>query len=99
MDGREQPDTNVVRIRRKGDPSQAERRRLASTIFAEEDDVGTFSRGNLVPPPTDHPTGPRDEDAATADPYFENLQRTRGGHGEARPQRGATRRRPPTSTS
>ena len=64
MDGRDQPDTNVVRIRRKGDPSEAERRRLASTIFAEQDDVGTFSRGNLVPPPTDHPTGPRDDDAS-----------------------------------
>lgn len=78
MDGRDQPDTNVVRIRWKGDPSEAERRRLASTIFAEEDDVGTFSRGNLVPPPTDHPTEPPDDDQATADPYFENLQRTRG---------------------
>jgi hypothetical protein len=81
MDGRDQPDTNVVRIRRSGDPSEAERRRLASTIFAEEDDVGTFSRGNLVPPPTDHPTEPRDDDRANAaDPYFERLQRTRGGH-------------------
>ena len=56
MDGRDQPDTNVVRIRRRGDPSEAERRRLASTIFAEEDDVGTFSHGNLVPPATDPPT-------------------------------------------
>ena len=60
MDGRDQPDTNVVRIRRRGDPSEAERRRLASTIFAEQDDVGTFSRGNLVPPATDHPTEPRE---------------------------------------
>ena len=50
MDGRDQPDTNVVQIRRRGDPSEAERRRLASTIFAEPDDVATFSRGNLVPP-------------------------------------------------
>jgi hypothetical protein len=78
MDGRDQTDTNVVRIRRRGDPSEAERRRLASTIFAEEDDVGTFSRGNLVPPSTDHPTEPPDDDRGTADPYFENLQRTRG---------------------
>jgi hypothetical protein len=83
MDGRDQPDTDVVRIRRKGDPSEVERRRLASTIFADEDDVGTFSRGNLVPPPTDHPTGPPADDPATADPYFENLQRTRGGHRES----------------
>ena len=77
MDGRDQPDTNVVRIRRRGDPTEAERRRLASTIFAEQDDVGTFSRGNLVPPPTDHPTEPPDDGPATADPYFENLQRSR----------------------
>ena len=83
MDGRDQPDTNVVRIRRKGDPSEAERRRLASTIFAEQDDVGTFSRGNLVPPPTDHRTGPREDDGATADPYFENLQRSRAGLGHS----------------
>jgi hypothetical protein len=76
MDGRDQPDTNVVRIRRRGDPSEAERRRLASTIFAEQDDVGTFSRGNLVPPPTEPP----DDDRGTADPYFENLQRSHSGH-------------------
>ena len=94
MDGRDQTDTNVVRIRRKGDPSEAERRRLASTIFAEQDDVGTFSRGNLVPPPTDHPTGPRDDDGAIADPYFENLQRSRAGTGE-----GASAARPDSETT
>ena len=94
MDGRDQTDTNVVRIRRKGDPSEAERRRLASTIFAEQDDVGTFSRGNLVPPPTDHPAEPPDDDQAPADPYFESLQRTRGGHGH-----GATPARPDSETT
>jgi hypothetical protein len=34
MDGRNHPDTNVVRLRRKGDPSEVERERLASTVFA-----------------------------------------------------------------
>ena len=63
MDGRDQPDTNVVRIRRRGDPSEAERRRLASTIFAEPDDVATFSRGNLVPP---RPRRPRCQRGAGA---------------------------------
>lgn len=78
MDGRDQPDTNVVRIRRRGDPSEAERRRLASTIFAEEDDVGTFSHGNLVPPAADHPTEPGNDPRPAADPYFEKLQQPRG---------------------
>jgi hypothetical protein len=79
MDGRDQPDTNVVRIRRRGDPSEAERRRLASTIFAEQDDVGTFSHGNLVPPATNPPTEPANDPRATADPYFEKLQQPGGG--------------------
>jgi hypothetical protein len=51
MDNRKRPNSKVVRLRRNGDPSDEERQRLASTIFAEEDEVGTFSRGNLVPPP------------------------------------------------
>ena len=53
MDDRTRPDTNVVLLRRKGDPSEAERERVASTIFAEPDDIATFSRGNLVPPRPD----------------------------------------------
>jgi hypothetical protein len=44
MDDRDHPNTNVVQIRRKDDPGEEERRRIAETIFAEED-VGTFSRG------------------------------------------------------
>jgi hypothetical protein len=76
VDDRE-PDTNVVRFRRRDDPGEAERQRLASTIFAAEDDVGTFSRGNLVPPAKD--ASPADEGAPPADPFFEDLQRpTRG---------------------
>jgi hypothetical protein len=87
MDGRDQPDTNVVRIRRKGDPSEAERTRLASTIFAEQDDVGTFSHGNLVPPRTGQPDKAPDDGQTTVDPYFENLQRTNGGHGQSATER------------
>lgn len=72
MDDRTPPDTNVVLLRRKGDPCEAERERVASTIFAEPDDVATFSRGNLVPPRSD----PRDanELAPSADPFFDRLQ-------------------------
>ena len=78
MDGRDQPDTNVVQIRRRGDPSEAERKRLARTIFAEEDDVGPFSRGNLVPPPSSPSIQSRDAARVEPDPYFENLQQNRG---------------------
>ena len=78
MDGRDQPDTNVVQIRRRGDPSEAERKRLARTIFAEEDDVGTFSRGNLVPPPSSPSIQSRDAARVEPDPYFENLQQNCG---------------------
>jgi hypothetical protein len=73
MDNRKPPDTNVVRLRRNGDPSDEERQRLASTIFAEQDEIGTFSRGNLVPPA---PTAPPASNEASpgADPFFEQLQ-------------------------
>jgi len=72
MDNGKPPDTNVVRLRRNGDPSDEERQRLASTIFAEQDEVGTFSRGNLVPPaPT---TPPARNEPPPADPFFEKLQ-------------------------
>jgi hypothetical protein len=75
MDDRTRPDTNVVLLRRKGDPSEAERERVASTIFAEPDDIATFSRGNLVPPRPDT----RDdagEPAPSPDPFFDRLQET-----------------------
>lgn len=75
MDDRDQPDTNVVRLRRRGDPGEAERKLLASTIFAEEDEVGTFSRGNLVPPKQ---SADGDEQAPAApDPFFDELQNGR----------------------
>ena len=73
MDDRKPPDTNVVRLRRNGNPSDEERQRLASTIFAEQDEVGTFSRGNLVPPARATPP-PSDEPSPAADPFFEQFQ-------------------------
>ena len=73
MDDRTRPDTNVVLLRRKGDPCEAERERVASTIFAEPDDVATFSRGNLVPPRPDA-SDANDELAPSADPFFDGLQ-------------------------
>jgi hypothetical protein len=72
MDDRKPPDTNVVRLRRNGDPSDEDRQRLASTIFAEQDEVGTFSRGNLVPPAQSAP--PASNEPPVADPFFEQLQ-------------------------
>ncbi len=73
MDDRTPPDTNVVLLRRKGDPCEAERERVASTIFAEPDDVATFSRGNLVPPRPDAGDA-TEETAPQADPFFDRLQ-------------------------
>ena len=72
MDNRPPPDSNVVRLRRNGDPSEAERKKLASTIFAEQDDVGPFSCGNLVPPGPNPP--PAEEPSPEADPFFEQFQ-------------------------
>jgi len=72
MDDRKPPDTNVVRLRRNGDPSDEERQRLARTIFAPQDEVGTFSRGNLVPPAPSAP--PASNEPRAADPFFEQLQ-------------------------
>ena len=83
MDNGKPPDTNVVRLRRNGDPSDEERQRLASTIFAEQDEIGTFSRGNLVPPAPAPP--PPSHEPSAADPFFEQLQT---------PASGAERRAP-----
>jgi hypothetical protein len=82
MDDRTRPDTNVVLLRRKGDPSEAERERVASTIFAEPDDIATFSRGNLVPP-RPNTRDDAQELAPSSDPFFDRLQeasRTDGTH-------------------
>jgi hypothetical protein len=71
MDDRKPPESNVVRLRRDGEPDEEERRRLSRTIFASEDEVGTFSRGNLLLPPHDPPPP---EPAAEPDPFFDQLQ-------------------------
>jgi hypothetical protein len=73
MDDRGQPDTNVVNLRRKDDPDAGRRKQLASTIFAEEDEIGTFSRGNLVPPPAANP-GTDQQSAPPQDPFFDRYQ-------------------------
>lgn len=81
MDDRDHPDTNVFHLRRKDEPGEEERRRIASTIFAEEDEVGPFSRGNLVAPkprPDD-----REEAGQGADAYFDQLQQERAAVGAA----------------
>ena len=44
MDQRDYHDSHeVVPLRRKDDPDPAERAELASQIFAQEDEIGTFS--------------------------------------------------------
>jgi hypothetical protein len=92
MDDREPPDTNVFQLRRKDDPGEEERRRIASTIFAEED-VGTFSRGNLVAPK--RPSEDEEEAAEGGDAYLEQLQEARAAeHAEA-----ATRARDAETTA
>ena len=73
MDNRKPPDTNVVQLRRDGDPSDEERQRLASTIFAEQDEIGTFSRGNLVPPAPTTPAA-HNHPPQRRNPFFEQLQ-------------------------
>lgn len=82
METRKPPDSNVVRLRRNGEPSAEEREQLASTIFAEQDEIGTFSRGNLVPPvPAASPADT--ERPAAPDPFFDQLQARSRGETEA----------------
>ncbi len=73
MDGHDHHDTNVVNLRRETDLTDEEREQIAATIFADADEISTFSQGNLVPPappPDDQKT------EATADPFFaEQLRR------------------------
>lgn len=93
MDDRDHPDTNVFHLRRKDEPGEEERRRIASTIFAEEDEVGPFSRGNLVAPkprPDD-----REEAGHGADAYFDQLQQERAAVRAA----GSTRERDSETTA
>ena len=72
MDDREPLESNVVRLQRDGEPDEEERQRLARTIFASEDEVGTFSRGNLLLPSPTPP--PHEESPAEPDPFFDQLQ-------------------------
>jgi hypothetical protein len=64
----EPTDRNVVPLRRGNGPDEKERKRLASTIFAEPDEISTFSQGNLVPP---RPQSP-DQEARRSDPFFDD---------------------------
>lgn len=76
MDDHDHPDTNVVSLRRKHDLRGRDQDQVASTIFAEQDEISTFSQGNLVPPtppgqPVDQgPTRP-------TDPFFDKHLRQR----------------------
>lgn len=72
MDDRDHTDTNVVHLRRQAERDEAEREALARTIFADQDEIGTFSRGNLVPPTE---TDPQHEDSKpAADSFFDRYQ-------------------------
>lgn len=76
MDDRDRPDTKVVRLRRQGDPDEARREQLARTIFAREDESGTFSLGNLIPPEPKQDNGddvPEDK----PDTFFDRVRRER----------------------
>jgi hypothetical protein len=72
MDDRDHTDTNVVHLRRQAERDEAEREALARTIFVDQDEIGTFSRGNLVPPTE---TDPQHEDSKpAADSFFDRYQ-------------------------
>lgn len=72
MDDRDHTDTNVVHLRRQAERDEAEREALARTIFADQDEIGTFSRGNLVPPTESDPQ--HEESKPAADSFFDRYQ-------------------------
>jgi hypothetical protein len=75
LDDREDPDSSVVvNLRRKDEPDEAERERLAGTIFAPEEETATFSMGNLVPPRKPSPDESIEE-TTHADPFMDGLRR------------------------
>lgn len=86
MDDRDHHDTNVVSLRRKDRGSGRDQDQVASTIFAEQDEISTFSRGNLVPP-----RAPGDEPTQSSDPFFDEHLQHQGSTDEmvGRPQVGA----------
>ena len=74
MDDHDHHDTNVVNLRRETALTGEEREQIAATIFAEPDEISTFSQGNLVPPVAS-PDDRKTED--TADPFFAEQLRCR----------------------
>lgn len=50
MDDRNRAKSKVIPLRRKGQSENGDREHVASKIFAEEDGIGPFSLGNLIPP-------------------------------------------------
>lgn len=72
MDDHDHPDTNVVNLHRRDDLDSRRREQIARTIFAEEDEIYTFSQGNLVPP---SPVPPTQERESPEDPFFEEQLR------------------------
>lgn len=50
MDDRDRAKSKVIPLRRKGRSENGDREHVASKIFAEEDGIGPFSLGNLIPP-------------------------------------------------
>ena len=75
MDDHDHHDTNVVNLRRETGLTGEEREQIAATIFAEPDEISTFSQGNLVPPASPPPDDRKTEDAA--DPFFADQLRHR----------------------
>jgi len=61
MDDRDHHDTNVVNLRRRDDPGGRDRGQVASTIFAEQDEISTcLARQPRPAEPTTTATRPGD---------------------------------------
>jgi hypothetical protein len=75
MDDRDQPDTNVVPLQRRRETGDGQRAHVASKIFAAQDEISTFSVGNLIEPATRNEP-PADANGIAADgtdEFFERL--------------------------
>lgn len=81
MDAHDHPDANVVNLHCRYGLDEQRREQIASTIFAEQDEIYTFSHGNLVPPT---PSAPPAEPEGADDPFFE--QQLRRPHARTRAQ-------------